>query len=247
MILEPNQEILDDLANALDVGLPFYMAYAHKFGDCADTLAKILEKYSRVIKWEVCPWISSNAVFPYIHSANISKSGTVRILLDPETIESGDILDIDEFKKYATHCIEHEAVHMSQRDRMGHEFYAGNRNTGYRKMQDYYLTCDDPFNLTTEEEYAGMQLYLADHLELMAHAKDLSGEILYADEPLVALCDPEGYIDFLPTWYKYRQVGFLRSDPVIKQLLKYTYNYVILTNLKKEEHKKKIWNDRKLR
>lgn len=227
MILEPKQEVLNDLENALNVGLPFYTIYAHKFGDCADKLAELLEKYSQIIRWEVCPWITSKAVFPYIQSAAVTKEGKVFIRLDPETIES-DVLNTDEFKKYVTHCIEHEAVHISQRDKMGHEFYASDRSTGYRKMKDYQLTCDDPYNMTKEEENTGMRLYLADYLELMAHARDLSSEILYADEPLVALRDPEGYIDFLPTWYKYRQVGFIRSNPVIKQLLKYTYNYVIL-------------------
>lgn len=227
MILEPKQEILNDLKNALDVGLPLYMTYAHKFGDCADKLSELLTKNGKII-WQVCPCITTKAVFPYVHSASVTKIGII-IILDPETVEGDDILDVEKFRKYTTHCIEHEAVHISQRDRMGHEIYENsNRISGFQKMKNYYLTCDDPHNMSEEEEFIGMRLYLADYLELMAHAKDLSSEILYADEPLVALRDPEGYIDYLPTWYKYRQVGFIRSDPVIKQLLKYTYNYVIL-------------------
>ncbi len=225
MILEPKEEILNDLLNALDVGLPFYMAYAHKFGDSADKLAELLEKYSRIIGWEVCPWMSDKAVLPYIHSASITKSGTIRVILHPDAIETDDILDIVEFKKYATHAVEHEAIHIHQREIAGEDYWL-NHTSGYQKMQKYYLSREQPFQLTHEEEKMGMRIYLSDPLEVMAHAKDLSSEIMYADEPLVALRDPEGYIDFLPTWYKYRMAGFLRVDPIIKQLLKYTYNYV---------------------
>ena len=71
MILEPSKEILDDLENALDISLPLYINYAYKFGDCADTLAQLLTKRSKIIKWEVCPWDSNKAVLPYIQSANI--------------------------------------------------------------------------------------------------------------------------------------------------------------------------------
>ncbi len=234
MILEPNQEILNDLSNTLDIGLPLYMNYAGEFGDCADTLAELLTNEGK-INWEVCPWVTTKAVLPYIHSASVMKTGQVNIILDPETVEA-DILDIDEFKKYVIHAIEHEAVHVSQRDRMGGEFYESSaRTSGFQKMQLYYLSrttsshTNQLFNLTHEEEKTGMRMYLSDYLELMAHAKDLSSEIMYADEPLVALRDPEGFIDFLPTWFKYRQAGFLRSDQVIKDLLKYTYNYVILS------------------
>ena len=44
MILEPKQEILNDLSNTLAIGLPLYMTYADKFGDCADMLAELLSK-----------------------------------------------------------------------------------------------------------------------------------------------------------------------------------------------------------
>ena len=226
MILEPDQEVLTDLSNVLNVGLPLYMSYADKFGDCADTLAELLTKEGK-ISWQVCPWITTKAVLPYIHSASVTATGIVHVILDADAVEGNDILDIDEFKKYVVHAVEHEAVHISQRARMGDELYeASNRISGFQKMREYYELCGD--SLTDEEEKIGFKIYLGDYLELMAHAKDLSTEIMCADDPLTALRDPEGYIDFLPTWYKYRQAGFLRSDQTIKDLLKYTYNYVIL-------------------
>lgn len=231
MTLEPKQEILDDLTNALKTGLPYYIEYAYEFGDSADELAELLHRHSQIIGWSVCPYKSKNNIFKYIHSASVFATGNtnrqpalVDVILHPESIEDEEF-DVDEFEKYIIHTISHEAVHISQRDKMGHKFYASDKRiTGHQKMNRYYYTCGK--KLTKEEEFKGLRLYLSDIQEIMAHARDLADEMNYADEPLIALRDPEGFIDFLPTWYKYRMAGFVRSDPTIKQLLKYTYNYV---------------------
>lgn len=239
MTLLPKQEILDDLKNALRTGLPYYIEYAYEFGDSADELAKILHGHSQIIGWAVCPYESKNNIFKYIHSASVLAAGNadrqpglVHIILHPESIEDEEF-DVDEFEKYIIHTISHEAVHMSQRDKMGHEFYASDdRVTGFQKMNRYYNTCGK--KLTKEEEFEGFRLYLSDVQEIMAHARDLAAEMNYADEPLTVLRDPEGFIDFLPTWYKYRVIGFKRSDPVIKRLLKYTYGYMHVNNAHKD-------------
>lgn len=228
MNLWPKQEILDDLFNALKIGLPYYEDYVTQFNASATELVEVLDEQSELIGWSIYPFPNSKPIFKYIHSASVLKTGYVHILLHVESIEKE--FDSEEFIKYSKHTIEHEAVHMSQRDRMGKYYSSDERVTGYQKMLRYQDTITSHIVLTEEEEAKGLNIYLSDMQEIMAHAHDLYTEMCYADEPITVLRDPEGFIDFLPTWYKYRQAGFKRSDVVMKRLLKYTYNYMIINN-----------------
>lgn len=238
MQLQPHIAVLKAAEEVIDLGLKRYYNYQHSIEDedleeaCPDTLSVFLQEISdeenSPFNWSVVPAGCTIPILPYIQSASIAADGKVNVNLWPETFED-EPWDPDIFKFYLMHVMGHECVHVSQFLRMTpgifvstpgsfekaeikqkkEEDKAKNRNPGHPKIKD--LT---------------MKYYLSDSLEIMAHAYDLAHEISMADQPNIALRDPEGFYDFLPTWRKYRKAGFLRKDPVIKRLLKYTALYL---------------------
>lgn len=232
MIIEPHQEVVNSANEVLEIALNEYFTYLfttkspkHKIIDYfdADILAEYLNKTTKStnapFQWNVSPEGNTNPVSPYIHSACIVRNGTIHINLDANSIEDNFILD--DFIRYTLHNIKHEAVHVSQALRMGAKKF-------YESIGPMDLAVEQ-VRRNNEPKKNIIKHYLANPHEIMAHARDLSDEIMMSDNPIFVLRDPEGFIKFLPTWRKYRNAGFLRDDMVIHRLLKYTFLY--LTNV----------------
>lgn len=190
----------------------------------------LLLKYctSDMFDWSLMPDRDGTQVTTFIHSASVLDNGVIHFNVQPDYIQEKG-LHWARFIEEVMYIVEHEAVHMNQRDKMGHDFWASDeRKSGYQKARDHgdKIKGGEDRPLTADEDKEGMRLYLADPQEIMAHAINLAHEIKQSDDPKMVLTDPEGFIDHLPTWAKYRRVGFLRADPVMKRLLKYTYQYI---------------------
>lgn len=198
--------------------------------DYPDDLALLL-KYTtnkKMFSWSVMPEEQGKQVTEYIHSASVMDNGVIHFNIYPNKIEEQG-LDWDRFIEEVMYIADHEAVHMSQRDKMTPEFWAGDeRTSGYQKMEKYLneIREKEGREPTEEEKKIGMKIYLGDPQEIMGHAINLAHEIKQSDDPNLVLSDPEGFVDYLSTWRKYRNVGFLRKDPVMRRLLKYTYQYM---------------------
>jgi hypothetical protein len=170
-------------------------------------------KLSAPFQWNLAGYDQGKSpVSKYLHSAHTNDDGTITVnLFDPDLED----FEYDEFRRVLLRFIEHEAVHMAQRDKMGHDVYT-NRVTGFQKAKKFFG--NDPNR--------AMQIYLSDPQEIMAHARDLSNELKQADKPLIALRHISKFADYLPTWQKYIRSGFSPVDPVVKQLMKYTAGYL---------------------
>jgi len=155
----------------------------------------------------------SKPVSLYLHSGHANDDGTVSFNLYSPHMEDG--LNFDDFKMILLRFVEHEAVHMAQRDKMGAGTYA-NRFTGFQKAAPHFK----------ENPKKAMKIYLSDPQEIMAHARDLYNEINQADDPLAALREIDKYKANLPTWQKFMKAGFTKDDKVIKKLLKYVTGYL---------------------
>jgi len=154
-------------------------------------------------------------VLPYIHSAALTMEDIICFNLDYESIE--DNWDYDEFLKYTLHVFNHEAVHFEQAKKKYSNGFYPDKPAGIAAALIKAKGDSDKV----------MFHYLADKDEIMAHAFDLASEMMQADNPQFVLRDPEGFIDFLPTWQKYRYDGkYLRKDKVIRRLLRYTAAYM---------------------
>jgi len=232
MHLQPHAAVLEAAEETIDLGLKRYYDYQHSTEDedlteaCPDTLSKILQEISdeenSPFRWSVVPSGNKSPVQPFIQSASLARDGKININLYPETFEEEGFWDPATFKFYVMHVMGHECVHVSQFLRMAPGVFQ-NTLGSYEKAE---LTQKKNKEKNPDIKDDTMRYYLSDNLEIMAHAFDLAHEMSMADDPDIVLRDPEGFLDFLPTWKKYRDAGFLRKDPVIKRLLKYTALYM---------------------
>lgn len=235
MILHPKQEYLDQLNQVLHNSHVLYEDVqeqtAHEEPDYDQSifdpdiwlaaLKYTTRELSAPFIWLLaCEDQSSSPIYPYVHSGNAHTDGRVSFnLWEPDF----DFWDPKVFHMAVMRVLEHEGVHISQRDRMGHELFAS--TVPQFKYTEHLRRSEDPIIRAQ-----GVQSYLSDPQEIMAHAKDLANEISFADEPEIVLRDPEGFIDYLPTWKKYRIDGkYNRGEPVLKRLLKYTAAYLVRT------------------
>lgn len=215
--LRPDKDLSKKFLQVLKNGIKNYFETEDETSPDPDRLRDSFEKESKGLpfKWNVAPDDAMNPVTPYIHSAALTMQDEIAINLHAETIESN--WDEEEFIKYAMYSFNHEAVHHEQ---------AMRKNAAGYEQPDYGGIAKARRKAKGDESMI-MHYYLADKEEIMAHAKDLATEMSLADDPGIVLRDPDGFIDYLPTWQKYRYVGkYSRKDPVIKRLLKYTAAYL---------------------
>ena len=229
--VDPRSDIIESMKNLTDIA--YHYMYVDPIDDLEaedspEDLALLLtyaetlinKSDNKIFTFSVVP-SSENAVTTFIHSASVLDDGSIHYNIAPDYIEKRGLI-WERFVEEILHITDHEAVHMTQRDKMGADFWASDKRTsGYQLSQQHKI--DDK---SLEADAERMQLYISDPQELMAHAKDLSNEIKMSDDPITVLRSPEDYIDNLPTWKKYRNAGFKLTDPTIKKLLKFTYNYI---------------------
>ena len=219
MRLIPDHKLSNKLEIIMKTGLRSYFKHepdAPGYPD-ADDLCKFLNSVdieSR-FEWSVVPDGCVNPVLPYIHSAALTMEDDIVFCLHPETVER--CWDTIEFMKYILHAFNHEGVHHEQSLRKYQNGFYPDSQSGIAWARLKAKGNEDEV----------MHHYLGEKDEIMAHALDLSTEMRQADYPQVVLRDPECFIDFLPTWQKYRYDGkYSRKDKVIKRLLKYTAAYL---------------------
>lgn len=231
MHLQPHSAVLKSAEETIDLGLKRYHDYQHSTEDedlteaCPDTLSKFLQEVSEEecspFRWCVVPTGYKFPIQPYIQSASLARDGAININLYPESFEE-EFWDPESFKFYVMHVMGHECIHVSQALRMTPGIFVN--TLGSFEKAELIQKKKEEKNPDIKDET--MKYYLSDGLEIMAHAFDLAHEMSMADQPEVVLRDPEGFYDFLPTWRKYRESGFLRKDSIIKKLLKYTALYL---------------------
>ena len=230
--LAPKQEYLQDLDKVLDATRVLYRA-------TQDQTALDEEDYDRTA-FDAELWLASltyitdstktpfiwnlawedqgkEPVNEYLHSMHAQTDGVVAFNLYEPHMDIG--LDFDDFKMVLMRYIEHEAVHMARRDRMGHEMFA-NSSSGYQNAQVKMDSKDPKIKLK------GLQIYLSDPQEVMAFAKDLQNEIQCLSNVNEVIRNPDKYKEHLPTWKRFTNSGFEKNDKVIKRLLKYTVAYL---------------------
>jgi len=153
----------------------------------------------------------------YLHSMNVHSDGVISFNLYAPHMENG--LNFEEFKMVLMRYMEHEAIHLAQRDKMGHDVFAGT-SSEFQKAQGMMASTDD------KVRKKGLRLYLSDPQEITAYARDLSNEIQSLTNPKKAIYSINKYIKQLPTWHKYSEAGFKENDVVLKRLLKQTFIYL---------------------
>lgn len=233
MQLQPHAAILESAKKTIDLGLQRYLDYQLSNDDedleeaCPDTLSEFLQEVTEEedspFRWNVAPDGYTMPILPYIQSASLARDGRINVNLYPESFEE-EYWDPDIFKFYVMHVMGHECVHASQALRMGPGIFV-NTLGSFEKAELRQKKNEDK-HPGQKIKNDTMRYYLSDGLEIMAHAYDLAGEMSMADQSKIVLRDPEGFYNFLPTWRKYRDAGFLRKDPIIKKLLKYTALYL---------------------
>lgn len=152
----------------------------------------------------------------YLHSAHTNDDGTISFNLYAPHMEDG--LNYDIFVGVIERTLDHEAVHMTQRDRMGAERYA-TRPSGFQKGGDDLKSPD------LEIRKRGMRTYLSDPQEIGAHAKDLHSEASALADPISVLKNAQKNIQYLPTLEKYLAAGFKPTDSVVKRLMSMAAQY----------------------
>lgn len=152
----------------------------------------------------------------YLHSAHTNDDGTISFNLYSPHMEDG--LNYDIFVGVIERTLDHEAIHMTQRDRMGAERYA-TRTSGFQKGSEDFKSSDP------EIQKRGMRTYLSDPQEISPHAKDLHSEAKSLDDPIMVLKQSKKNIKYLPTLQKYLAAGFHYQDSVVKRLLSLAAQY----------------------
>lgn len=220
-VIEPNPAYMDIVNMVLSAALPVFDNWLMSFYNpnhphripCADpeVLSDVLNQASPdELHWIVSTNDDEPPIVPYIDGAHASP-GKIDVLLNSESIE--DDWNSNIFIISVCSVLKHEFIHFEQ----------------YKRMHPLSLL--QPSGYTRSMKTDGtidMKIYLSDPQEIMAHASDMADEISRADDPNVAIRDPEGFLDFIPTWSKYRKAGFLRKDRVIKRLLKETTRYALM-------------------
>lgn len=216
--LEPNLLNFAIVKKVLDSAIEEFERYMKGEDDDPDpdVLADFLNRASskhevpEELIWKVVPEGTEGPSNLYIHGAAADPL-KIEVALYPEDFEKYG-WDKNNFLKSARSVLTHELIHWNQYSRMDPRYLLRSKS-GWQKAQKPGGEID-------------VKQYIQDKQEIMAHASDLSFEMSLADDPGLVLRDPEGFLKYLPTWSKYRQAGFLRKDPVIKRLLKYTAAYM---------------------
>lgn len=215
----PNDDSIENISEILDMVCEEYKEFlsSNKDKDDPEELADIMDTlfHDMGIKIEVLVGPkNAKAVDWYIQSAIVAADGTIVLVLDPDSIDG--YWGPETFKQSVVKTLEHEHIHLSQRDRMGKKKYKqlpSGYQLGLRKKEK------------TGKERDLIRTYLRDPHELMAHGHDLAREIQKSKNPEEALRNPEKYRSELPTYDKHREIFPSNSKP-LQRLLLYATNYI---------------------
>lgn len=155
-------------------------------------------------------WVSAAADW------DAKEGKSVRVFLHAKNLETayGPIT----FKKILMQMLAHETIHWGQYDKFDPKVL-GCYKSGYMKGIAKKQAGGTDRDL--------MRMYLRDPHEIMAYASDLAHEITdNTDNPQVTLRNPEKFADALPAYQRYRE-SFPSDSKQIRQLLKYTANYLL--------------------
>lgn len=220
-VLDPYSKVVKQAEIILDKSIPEYMKRTRSIGeddweDDPDLLAKVLNKHSKgtAFAWNVVPE-GTKAVDWYVHSASVHGDGKIIFNLHPESIDGK--WGPKSFREVIMRFVEHEGIHLTQREKMGKEKYK-ELPSGYMKGRQI-AGKDGDFSIVA-------QYYFSDPQEIMAHASDLANEVMKLDNPAKVIRNPEKYIDELPTYDKHKQHGFGPDHAVVKRLMRYASEYL---------------------
>ena len=120
----------------------------------------------------------------YIQAGMVTHDGDITLVLDPDTINGH--WGPKTFVASVIKTLEHENIHIKQRDRMGFEKYS-TIPSGYMKGQKLYKKTGNLNDL--------IRLYFNDPQELMAHGHDIAREVSAIGNPFDILRNIENYRD----------------------------------------------------
>lgn len=219
-VLQPDADYINELSWMIDMANEEYQEYLddNNDEDDADELASIMEHifdhYGVPIEVDVGE-AGTKAVDLFIQDAIVAGGGEILLTLHRDSIEFG-YWGPKTFKEKVIKTLEHEDIHLRQRDRMGSEKYntlPSGYQLGLRKKEK------------TGKEQDLIRTYLRDPQELMAHGHDLALEIQSSNDPEEALRNPEKYRDELPTYDKHRVIFPPNAKP-LQRLISYAARYL---------------------
>lgn len=218
-ILEPDQEHLANIASIIDMGNTEYAEFRDSNNgkedpeELAEIMDSLFHSMDLPIEFDVGP-PNTKAIDWYIQAAIVHGGGEIQVILDPDSIHYD--FGPKTFKKVLLKTLEHEDIHLAQRDRMGKEKYnslPSGYMMGLRKKEK------------TGKEQDLIRTYLRDPQELMAHGHDLAREIQDSSDPESALRNPEKFREELPTYDKHRVIFPMNAKP-LQRLISYASQYL---------------------
>jgi len=217
-ILDPDQEFMQRFTYAVEDAAREYAEFLKDNNDQDDPeeLASILETFFEEEDLPITVHVGEsgrNAVDWYIQAAQVTGSGEMDLILDPDSIDGH--WGPETFIDVMTKTFEHETIHLQQRDRMGAD--------KYNKLPSGYMKGLKKAEKTGKERDL-MRTYFRDPQELMAHGHDIYREVIKLSDPEAALRNPEKHREDLPTYDKHRQIFPPNAKP-LQRMMKYAYQY----------------------
>ncbi len=218
-VLQPDQLEIENLASVIDMTNVEYKEFLASNNDQDDPeeLADIMTSIFDSMDVPIDVMVGNpggKAVDWYIQSAVVHGGGEIDLILDPDTIIGH--WGPESFKKSVLKTLEHENIHLRQRDRMGDDKY-NTLPSGYMKGLK--------LQKKTGKERDLIRTYLRDPQELMAHGHDLAREIQASSNPAQALRNPERFREELPVYDKHRLIFPANAKP-LQRLISYASKYL---------------------
>jgi hypothetical protein len=235
-ILLPDKVFINKVKNVIDYTNLHYSIFL-KENDDKDDLEELIcylnefcEEEKLDIEWHIGPEDYKEAIDWYIQGAILERDLQIDVVLDPDSTIG--YWGPKTFKKSALKTLEHEAIHMQQRRRMGIKKF-NELPSGYELGKRKYKK--------TKKRNDMIRIYFRDPHELMAHGHDIARELMFnTKNPDKALRNPEKYRVDLPTYDKYRAIFPSNAKP-LQRLLKYTaFYFEYYKKTCKEKKRKKL-------
>lgn len=222
--IEPIKEIVDACNGIVGKSVDEYLNIvredddATNWDDDTELLAETLEKNSEgsIFNWNITPEGNGNPVDWYLHSATVNNDGEIYFNLDESTIDGK--FGPATFMKIMEKTVEHESIHIKQRQIMGHELF--------NSISSGFMRGTKIFEETGNKQLL-MNEYFSDPMEIMAHGHDLAVEIFCLNRDTnIILENAIKHIKMLPTLHKHVTQGFPVEHMVTKKMLEYAKEYL---------------------
>lgn len=221
--LTPRNDIVDIVLDAVDQASDDYQEYLRDNNDQDDIeyLAELIEEHldgqidlevyvNHTPRKDPNEWLSAEAGV----QDNVE---FINIILHADNLNGR--WGPSTFRKIMKSALEHETIHLNQFSKIGHDKLAGMKS-GHQKGTEKMKSVPD-----NKKQEVWQREYLKDPHEIMAYAHDMARELEDSDNPLQLLRSMEQHRDKSTVYSKYRSL-FDKDDAVIKQLLKYTSQYL---------------------